>query len=199
MANPMALPQYDAMRRRAQGQISQQRGQGDDALKRRFAMNGMSGSGAFQKAAQIADDSNNRLQAETMQDIDAQEAGALLQRQDVQEGRQFQTAERTGAERFAAEEAAKGRTFQTGERLGSQQFQTGERMGGQDWQQRQLDFQNNMATKEFDMNEYNNYLNALIAMKDADFDFENLGQTQGWLTKMGYKLPQGGNVFTRRG
>lgn len=188
----MALAEYDAIRNRLKGDFSQKRSEADDALKRRFAMQGMLGSGAYQKSAELQGNDMTRAEAESLQNLDLQEQNELQRRKEVVEGRQFQTGEREGAQRFAAEEAAKGRTFQTGERLGSQDFARGERLGTQEWQQGNMD-------REFDMNQLNNYINALVALKDAGFSSNELGGTQWELEKLGMKMPsQLGTAYMRR-
>ena len=204
MADYQPLPEFDAIRRRQQGQLSQQKSESDDALKRRFAMNGMLGSGAFQKSAELSDESSNRAAAEAMSNIDVQEQGELQRRKEVGEGRTFQTGEREGAQRFAAEEAAKGRTFQTGERIGGQEFMTGERLGsqgfatgervaGQNWQQANMD-------REYDQNVLTNYINAILGFKEAGLD--NWADTVSYrqtASDLGLKSPPGtNNSFYRR-
>lgn len=196
----MALPQYDAIRNRLQGQFSQQRSEQDDALKRRFAMTGMLGSGAYQKSAQMQDDELGKRQAGAMVDVDFQEAGEQQRQKEVGEGRQFQTGEREGAQRFAAEEAAKGRVFQTGERMGGQEFMRGERLGGQEWQQGNMNRQFDMQDREYQQSLWNNWLNTIAAMKEADFSGHDLSATLMELERMGFRPPQqgGSNPFARR-
>lgn len=184
------LPEYDAMRRRLQSQFSTQRSTADDAMKRRFAAQGMLGSGAYQKSAEMADEQANRDQAEGLQGVDIAEQSELQRRKELGEGRQYQTAEREGAQRFAAEEAAKGRTFQTGEREGAQNFGHAERLGTQDWQQGNID-------REYQQNLLTNYINAILGFKDAGLSSKDWLNAQSAFGQIGYNRPD--NVFARRG
>lgn len=149
------LPQYDYLRQRATQQSQADRDTQTEAMKRRFAANGMVNSGAYEKSAQIQDDDLNRQRNDAVQAVDFAEQNELQRQKEITEGRQFQTAERMGSQQFqsgeagaqrgfmtaerlggqdfAGSQAALQRRFQTGEREATQTFATGERIGGQDF------------------------------------------------------------------
>jgi hypothetical protein len=94
------LPQYDAIRQRLKSQFTQARQDQGDAIKRRFAANGMVGSGAFGKAQDEAAQKVGKDEADATAALDFQEAGELQRRQEVAEGRQYQTSEREASQGF---------------------------------------------------------------------------------------------------
>lgn len=118
--------------------------QAKDALARRFAAMGRTNSGAaIKNEQQINRASNDALQKRLQSVQDAQDTEAL-RRQEIEEGRKFQTSEREasqlfargereGSQGFAADQARLGREFATSERLGSQNFASGEAQKGRDF------------------------------------------------------------------
>jgi hypothetical protein len=95
-----ALPQYDAIRQRLKSQFTQARQDQGDAIKRRFAANGMVGSGAFGKAQDEAAQKVGKDEADATAALDFQEAGELQRQKEVAEGRQYQTSEREASQGF---------------------------------------------------------------------------------------------------
>jgi hypothetical protein len=101
MANPTTgIPQYDAIRQRLKSQYTQARQDQTDAIQRRFAANGMAGSGAYGKAQDQANEQVGKAEADATAQLDFQEANELQRRKELDEGRQFQTSERVGAQQF---------------------------------------------------------------------------------------------------
>jgi hypothetical protein len=84
------LTQYDAIRRRLKSQFGERQQQETDAIQRRFASNGMVGSGAFGKAQEEAASRVGKEEADATAQLDFAEANELQRRKEVEEGRGFQ-------------------------------------------------------------------------------------------------------------
>lgn len=146
----MAIPtssssgMYDAMRRRAQQQVNAQTQEQDDAMKRRFAANGMMNSGAYLKQQQIANDQSQQRMAEATQNIDFQEQAENQRREETQQAQQFQ-----------ALEAQKQRDFSKGMFDEESKFK-------REVFEREDAFRN----KEFEASQSANYLNSLLALAE---------------------------------
>lgn len=130
-----------------------------DAMARRFAAMGRSNSGAAIKSERIVDkEGNDALQKRLTSIQDVQETDQL-RRQEIEEGRKYQTSEREAGQGFLSTQNQLGREFTTSERLGSQGFAgeqalkqrdfiTKERMAGQDFSKGER-----VAGQEFSMGE----------------------------------------------
>lgn len=105
------LPQYDALRNRLKSQFAQQKQETSDSIQRRFAANGMVGSGAYGKAQDEAERQVGNAEADANAQLGFQEAGEQQRQKEVAEGRAFQTSERTGAQGFASSERVAGQQF----------------------------------------------------------------------------------------
>ena len=97
-----------------------------DALKRRFAKLGLSGSGAAIKTQQQLQKQSGERLDKALGQVSSLEEQEALRRQEIAEGRDFARSEREAAQQFAAEQSEAQRGFLRGERLGSQRFASGE-------------------------------------------------------------------------
>jgi hypothetical protein len=169
MANgTTALPQYDAIRQRLKSQYTQQRQDQTDAIQRRFAANGMSGSGAYGKAQDQANADVSKQEAEATSNLDFAEANELQRRKELEEGRQFQTSERLGSQ-----------AFQTSERAGAQQFNEGMFNKDLDFKKEQFGEQKQQFAQEFAENQKSNRVSALANLVGDDIqDYNKVKQAQ---------------------
>jgi hypothetical protein len=107
------LAEYDYMRNKLNSQVSQQRDEAQDALKRRFAALGGLNTGAYIKQAQIADEKLNQQKEESLGNIGFQEAQQrrALEREEAQ--KEFQSGEAFKQREFGASEQDRAREYQT--------------------------------------------------------------------------------------
>jgi hypothetical protein len=131
------VDEFELMRRRIRQRGAAQGEEQQRALTRRFAALGQAPSGAAFKIRQQAQESQERVTGEQLQDVNIQQAQVLRQEREAERqrqfageqarlGREFQRGERIGAQEFGAEQARLGREFQTSERLGAQTFASAE-------------------------------------------------------------------------
>ena len=185
----MALPQYEAMRRRTQQQNIAQSQMDDDAMKRRFAAQGRIGSGAYIKQAQIAADQQAQRQGSQFMDIDAAEAQELQRQKEVGEGRQFQTSEREASQRYGSGEREASQKYGTSERMGSQGFTAEQAAMARAIQQEQF---NKQFGSQEEQRKYENSQNEKIAKINAAMaaagieDDDQRNSVYRELAKMGY-------------
>lgn len=116
------LPEYDALRRRLKGQFQQKAQESQDALQRRYAANGMIGSGAYGKEQQLQTDQSTRDEVDATAQLDFAQANELQRRKEMAEGRAYQTSEREATQGFAKGEREAGQGFARGEREAGQIF-----------------------------------------------------------------------------
>lgn len=189
MTQPGGLPEFDAMRRRLQGQYSQKRSEADDALQRRFAANGMLNSGAYAKQAQVQGNELTQQETDAQGQLGLQEMQELQRRKEITEGRDFQRSEREGSQGFAAGEAEKGRVFTGGmfdkefglkRDLANAQF-----LGADSFARRQQ----KMAEDEFTLNKQNSGFNnaQIIASMVDEYGPE---QVNALLSRFGLDISQ---------
>lgn len=163
----MALAEFDPIRRRLQSQFAKQRQTAGDALQRRFASQGMLNSGAYAKTAQQQEIELAEKEAEATGMVDFQEAMEARRRQEIDEGRKYQTSEREG----------------------SQQFQQGMFDKTFGLQKEQFGFEKEQRLKEFEEDRRNNWLTQLVNA-DADFDDETeMNELLARLDRMGIRAP----------
>lgn len=117
---------FDRLRKDTKQQVSSDVQQQQQALQRRFAKLGLTGSGAQIKAQQQAEQAGGERLDKALGQVASLEEGEALRRQEVQEGREFARGEREASQAFAAEQAGLGREFSRKERIGSQAFASGE-------------------------------------------------------------------------
>ena len=172
----MALPQYDALRRRLDSEYATKKSEASDALQRRFASQGMLNSGAYQKTLGIQDEALNRQQADARGTVDFQELGEEQRQKEVADQRAFQTSERVAGQDFS-----KG--------MFDQEF---------GFKQKQYANENEWRAKEFEQDKMNNWLTQLVNM-DADFDDpQEMRELMARLSAMGIRAPGDTNNYQVR-
>lgn len=197
----MRVNKYDLMRKRADQESGAQTQQETDALARRFASQGIGGSGAAIKQEQMAFERGAQRVDKAKEGINMAEADELGRIEEADKGRQFQAGENALARRFASEEAGIARQFQTSERQGSQAYQSLERQAqeafqrgeadkGRELQQQAMTMQADQfkqsfeaAKKQFDLDAYISYQNLVTAKGGAPFALpaglmEKIGMTR---------------------
>lgn len=149
MATPQGVNDIFALqRKRAQQQATQAGQQQQEAIKRRFAALGASGSGAAIKQEQLAAQESQKQLGQQMEFIGAAEAQERQRQAEIKQAQEFAKSERLGQQQFASQQAQLAQKYATSERLGQQQFATGERISSQQFagQQalKQQDFEKSM-------------------------------------------------------
>ena len=134
--NPSA--RFDRERKRAKQDETSRQQQVQEAIGRKFASQGMTGSGESLKVSQQATDEGARRTDERMEGIASAEEESAFQQQQIEDQRKFQTSERVGSQQFASDQQAIGREFSTGEREASQLFASEESKLGRDQQAAQF-------------------------------------------------------------
>lgn len=175
------INKYDLMRKRAEQDSATQTQQESDALARRFASQGMSGSGAAIKQEQLALDRGAERLDKAREGINVAEADEQARLDEVEKNRQFVTKEREAGQAFQAGETALARKFaaeqtktqmdyQTLERQAQEAFQRGENDKARELQSRAMDMQAeqfnknfDMAKRQFDLDAYISYQNLVTA------------------------------------
>lgn len=161
--NP-GIPQFDALRRRLQGQFQQKKQEAGDALQRRFASQGMLSSGAFGKAQEEQERQFAKDEADATAQLDFAEMNEAQRRKEVEEARAFQKSERQASQDFASSE-----------RQASQLFNKD--LFDRDMAFKQAVFsdesrarweQIGLALKEFEESKKANMVNTKIALSDID-------------------------------
>lgn len=176
----MPLPEYDPIRRRIQSTYSQKRSEGEDALKRRMASQGMLQSGAYQKLAQEQETDYSKQESDAMGQVDFLEAQEAQRRKEIDDQRKFQREERLGGQEFQAGEAGKQRGFQRGlfdtemafkEKTLSEEgkrfwagFEEQKRQFGEQFAMQQSEFK--LRDDEFKENRRTNEINSIMALKE---------------------------------
>jgi len=167
---------YDVLGQQVQREERQRTGQEQEALQRRFASMGALGSGASVRAEQTAQEEGAKRFGQAKLGIETARLGEEQRFAEVEEGRQYSTAERIAAQKygsaerqasqkFASSEALKGRDFATSEREAAQIFTSKESGKAYTRQQKLLDktqgFQakenalnRDLTSRELDMNEW---------------------------------------------
>lgn len=189
------LSEFDPLRRRLQSQFSQEKSEAQSALQRRYAANGMMGSGAYQKQAQQADVDFAQKQADAQGQLDLAEGQEFQRRKEVTEGREFQTKEREGAQNFQSEFAKREReatqSFARGERESGQLFNKQLFDSDQAFKQKVFENENYWKDLEFKENKLTNYINTVLGFGDAEIDQDRLDYISGALERLGIQAPGG--------
>jgi hypothetical protein len=153
---------FERQKQLAQQESNAEKQVAKDALARRFAAMGRTNSGAAVTNERLVEREAGDALSRRMQGIqDAQDTEGL-RRQEIEEGRKYQTSEREasqlfsrgereGSQGFMADQAKLGREFATSERLGSQQFASGEAQKGRAWQSEENYQNRNEQRKMFDI------------------------------------------------
>lgn len=168
------LPEYDKIRQQTGQRFQSQGQQQTDALQRKFASLGNLKSGAAIKQEQLIQGDLNEQKEAALGQVDVQEAGEVQRRQEVQDARDFASAETLKGREFASAEALKGREFEGSQAQIGRDFSSAEALKGREFagqesalgramqksqfdesfgeQKRQNEKMNSMARKEFDFN-----------------------------------------------
>lgn len=177
------LPQFEAMRRRAQQQSNVAQQEAEDALKRKFAATGMGSSGAAIKTQANLRKDFAQQAAQAREGVDIAEQAELQRRQEIQDQRDFAAQEAQKQRDFAAGESRLGREFAAGEsslsrEMAADQFSKsfGLQKGAFEEQKRAARFGEKMALDQFDIDKINSAINiATILNETGDPDaFANL-------------------------
>lgn len=145
--------EFDIARKRAKREANAALQGQQDALKRRFATLGNLNSGARLKLEQKAQDSVQRRLGEANETIGAAERAEDRRRQEIAEGRKFQSSEREASQGFAAQQAELGRNFTSQEAALQRKYLTGERLSSQEFAALQNATQREFATREREASE----------------------------------------------
>jgi hypothetical protein len=199
---------FERAKSRAKQETGAQVQQQEEALKRKFAAQGLQASGAAIKAEQQTKQAGTEALGRRLEDISGREEAEQLQRQEIEAQRSFQRGEREAGQAFGAAQAKLGREFARGEREAGQafssserallqKFQSGERLSSQDFaaaqalearaiQQSQFEQQfglaqgqAELAQKEFDASKAANAINALISATNSKIKGPQLTQILG--------------------
>lgn len=177
-SDPERFKTFGTMRNRAQQQGAAAKTEQGEALKRRFAQLGNVGSGAYIKAATIADKQADRATAEAVQNVDMAEQQERGRLKDVQEERTYQAGEAEKLRIFNRELFDKDQAFK--------QVVFSDESKAR-WKQLDLAFEDLKESKK------SNEINALIALLNADADPRDVARQSNALGAYGYG-PQAGKV-----
>lgn len=131
----MAIPQFEAMRRKIQGGAGVQDQESENKLKRAFARQGGVGGGEFVKQLQVSRQADASRRDEALQNVDFAEQQQLQEEAKQDKLLSRQEAEAQRGRDFAGSEAEKARAAQEsqfGRQLSSQQDQFGKTFGLQE-------------------------------------------------------------------
>lgn len=103
--------QFELARQRAQQQANAAKQTQSDAIKRRFASQGMAQSGAAIKQEQLANEAVDKQLSEQNQQIDTAAQQEAARKQEIQDQRDFARVERLQSQEYAAAEQNKAREF----------------------------------------------------------------------------------------
>lgn len=181
------LPEYELARQKAQMSSNVQKQTNQDALTREYSRLGNLNSGSYIKQTQLANDQSDQNANSSLNDINAQEAAAKRQLEQVHQAQAYQTSERLG-----------GQEFQTG-LLGQQQkFSTGERLGSQDYGATQSALQRAFQTQQQTQSEtFTGSQNTQAQKAAASLQKESLGQQASQFEKS-YGLEKSAQEFGQR-
>lgn len=185
--------QFELARKRAQQSANAAKQTQSDALQRRFAAQGMTGSGAAIKQQRIANESVDKQLADTSEGIDAAQQQEFARKGEIEDQRNFAREERNASQTFAEKQQLGSQTFAEKQRLGSQEYATAESAAARALQKAQFDadlgFRQNAATtsgdqftkqfelaqKQYDQDREITGLNAQIAAKEAGITWTGFG------------------------
>ena len=106
---------FDRERKKAAQSENAQQQQVREAIARKFASQGLQGSGADIKVTQQAGDEGAKRLSDRMGDISSAQEQDALQRQGIEDAKKFATSERVGTQDFQSKETALQRALQQGQ------------------------------------------------------------------------------------
>lgn len=150
---------FERQRQLAKQEQNAESQQAKDAVARRFAAMGRTNSGAALKTERQIDQQSGDALQRRLQSIQDSEDTEGLRRQEIDEGRKYQTSEREASQLFGRGEREASQLFSRGEREGSQgfmadqsrlgrEFARGERLGGQEFASGEAAKQRGFQTSE---------------------------------------------------
>lgn len=152
---------YDLLRKRATQEAQAQGQQENDALARRFAAQGMSGSGAAIKQEQLAGERTAKRVSQANETIDMAQADEQMKLDESEKNRQFARSEREAGQDFQSGVLKQQQDFQSLERQAAEAFARGENDKARELQKAALDMQAEqflkqmqMAKDQFDLDAY---------------------------------------------
>lgn len=166
---------YDLLRKRATQEAQAQGQQENDALARRFAAQGMSGSGAAIKQEQLAGERTAKRVSDANQTIDMAQADEQMKIDEAEKNRKFATSEREAGQAFQSGVLKQQQDFQSLERQAAEAFSRGENDKARELQKAALDMQAkqfkeqmDLAMKQFDLDAYISAENLRTASQGKD-------------------------------
>jgi len=107
--------QFELARKRAQQDANVAKQTQSDSISRRFAAQGMSGSGSEIQQNRLANEAVDKQLSERADSIDSAQQQEVSRKKEVQEQRNFARDERVASQNFASGERASGQTFAASE------------------------------------------------------------------------------------
>lgn len=186
---------FEREKTRAKQEVNADVQRRQEALKRRFAAQGLTASGEAIKAEQQVEEAGTGALSRRLQDISTLQEQDVLRRQEIEQARQFQTAEREASQKFAAGESAKARALQSSQfekQFSAAQEQFNKQFG---LQQQQFDLnklnqeetikiareQADLALKQFDFNQKTEAFNAIQSIANQDLSEDQIAALVGVL------------------
>lgn len=150
------------------GRISEEQ----DALKRRFASIGATGSGASIKSAQQAEQAGSRRLSQGKGALEIARLGEEQRLGEIESAREFQRGEREAGQLFAGGQAALGRKFASFERAAGQRFAGEQARLGREFTTSEREaaqiFNQGLADREFELNKLISMANLGMAQDQLD-------------------------------
>jgi len=173
---------FDVLRKRLKEESAKTGQEQEEAIKRRFASQGMLRSGAYLKSQEEGASKLQETTQKGLEDIGFAEAGEQQRQKEVEEARQYQTSERESAQKFASGEREAGQKFQSGEAQTQRLFS--KQLFDEDMDFKKLVNEQNygLAKAEFEESKKSNLANLAVALKTSgmsDFDMDTLFQRAG--------------------
>lgn len=163
---------FDLIRNRTSQDANTFKQEQDEAIQRKAAALGATGSGAFIKLGQQASERGEQAKVDALAGVESERASSLAQQDELQAQRAFQRGERIGSQNFAAREADMGRAFQSGETAAARGFEKQLFDLSQEFQKKALASENaqfmdsmNMAAKQLALDEKISQFNMKMAKK----------------------------------
>ena len=162
---------FRRLEKRAKQDVTSQKQQAQEGLRRKFAAQGLGSSGAAIKQEQIVEEKAGQALGRRLEGVASLREEEAFKQEQIDQARKFQTSEREAGQKFGARQAALGRAFSTSERLSSQQFASNEAQFGRDFANKQLKkqqaFQKNVVLK-MQQNQFNKQM--ALALKKYKLD-----------------------------
>lgn len=159
---------FELERKRAKQDETSRQQEMREAIQRRFASQGLQGSGAAIKTERALQDEGARRLDDRLQSIGAAEQADALQRQEIQAQRDFQRSERESGQAFAAEQSRLAREAQ------QQQFDKQFGFQTEQFREQQKQFRDNykLALDQFDFQKGLSSEQSALAKQAADLAME---------------------------